>query len=86
MRTLRGGNAMAVIAKLNPVIRGWAAYYRGVVSSRVFNGLDAHMWRLLYLADTDPLARLQATSLELVVASRTAELPVRYRHKAHLDG
>jgi len=48
MRTLRGGNAMAVIATLNPVIRGWAAYYRGVVSSRVFNSLDAHMWRLLY--------------------------------------
>jgi len=48
MRTLRGGNAMAVIAKLGPVIRGWAAYYRGVVSSRVFNSLDAHMWRLLY--------------------------------------
>ena len=29
MRTLRGGNAMAVIATLNPIIRGWAAYYRG---------------------------------------------------------
>ena len=28
MRTLRGGNAMAVIARINPVIRGWAAYYR----------------------------------------------------------
>jgi len=26
MRTLRGGNAMAVIATLNPIIRGWAAY------------------------------------------------------------
>jgi RNA-directed DNA polymerase len=48
MRTLRGGNAMAVIARLNPVIRGWAAYYRGVVSSRVFNSLDAYIWRLLY--------------------------------------
>ncbi len=38
------------------------------------------------LADTDPLARLQAASLELVVASRTAEVPARYRRKAHLDG
>ena len=38
------------------------------------------------LDDTDPLARLQAASLELVVASRTAELPARYRRKAHLDG
>jgi RNA-directed DNA polymerase len=26
MRTLRGGNAMAVIATLNPIIRGWAAW------------------------------------------------------------
>jgi len=48
MRTLRGGNAMAVIAKLNPVIRGWAAYYRGVVSSRLFRWLDSYMWKLLY--------------------------------------
>ena len=40
MRTLRGGNAMAVIATLNPIIRGWAAYYRGVVSSKVFRTLD----------------------------------------------
>lgn len=28
MRTRRGGNAMAVITTLNPVIRGWAAYKR----------------------------------------------------------
>src|SRR6266545_8382768 len=48
MRTLRGSNAMAVIAKLNPIIRGWAAYYRGVVSSRLFDSLDAYMWKLLY--------------------------------------
>src|SRR5216684_7908335 len=48
MRTLRGGNAMAVIAKLNPVIRGWTAYYRGVVSSEVFSSLDTYMWKLLY--------------------------------------
>ncbi len=47
-RTLRGGNAMAVIARLNPVIRGWAAYYRGVVSSRQFHSLDNYMWKLTY--------------------------------------
>ena len=35
MRALRGSNAAAVIAALNPVIRGWAAYYRGVVSTEV---------------------------------------------------
>ena len=48
MRTLRGSNAAAVIAVLTPVIRGWAAYYRGVVSSKVFHSLDAYMWRLTF--------------------------------------
>jgi RNA-directed DNA polymerase len=48
MRTLRGGNAVAVIAKLNPIVRGWAAYYRGVVSSRLFGALDSYLWKLLY--------------------------------------
>ena len=45
---LRGTNAAAVIAKLNPIIRGWAAYYRGVVSSEAFASLDFHMWKLTY--------------------------------------
>lgn len=45
---LRGVNAAAVIAKLNPIIRGWAAYYRGVVSSEAFASLDFHMWKLTY--------------------------------------
>jgi RNA-directed DNA polymerase len=48
MRTLRGGNAMVVIATLNPIIRGWAACYRGVVSSKVFRTLDEYMWILTY--------------------------------------
>jgi RNA-directed DNA polymerase len=48
MRILRGGNAMAVIATLNPLIRGWAAYYRGVVSSKLFSWLDSYLWKLLY--------------------------------------
>jgi RNA-directed DNA polymerase len=47
-RALRGANAAAVIARLTPIVRGWAAYYRGVVSSRVFNSLDSYMWRLAY--------------------------------------
>ena len=39
---------MAVIAALNPVIRGWAAYYRGVVSSRLFGSLDHYLWHITY--------------------------------------
>jgi RNA-directed DNA polymerase len=47
-RSLRGSNAMAVIARLNPIIRGWAAYYRGVVASETFGSLDYHLWKLTY--------------------------------------
>lgn len=39
---------MAVLAKLSPIIRGWSAYYRGVVSSRLFSSLDHYLWQLLY--------------------------------------
>jgi RNA-directed DNA polymerase len=48
IRALRGSNADAVIAKMNPIVSGWAAYYRIGVSKRTFNALDAHMWRLVY--------------------------------------
>jgi RNA-directed DNA polymerase len=48
MKALRGANALAVLGKLNPIIRGWSAYYRTVVSSRAFAGLDNHMWKLTY--------------------------------------
>jgi RNA-directed DNA polymerase len=48
LRSLRGTNAQAVIKRLNPIIRGWAAYYRTQVSARVFNALDHYLWRLVY--------------------------------------
>jgi RNA-directed DNA polymerase len=48
LRSLRGSNAQAVIKRLNPIIRGWAAYYRTQVSAEVFGGLDHYLWRLTY--------------------------------------
>jgi len=48
VRSLQGDNAVAVIGRLNPIIRGWAAYYRGAVSGAVFNALDAYVWKLTY--------------------------------------
>ena len=48
MLALRGSNATAVISRLNPIIRGWSAYYRSVVSSREFSKLDTHLWSLTY--------------------------------------
>jgi RNA-directed DNA polymerase len=47
-RALRGSNAIAIIARFNPIIRGWAAYYRSVVSKATFVSLDDYMWKLLY--------------------------------------
>jgi RNA-directed DNA polymerase len=48
MRSLRGANARAVIARLNPIVRGWAAYYRTAVSSQTFTALDHYLWKLTY--------------------------------------
>ena len=48
VRALRGANAAAVIKRLNPIIRGWSAYYRTVVSSEAFAKLDNYLWILTY--------------------------------------
>jgi RNA-directed DNA polymerase len=48
LRSLRGTNAEAVIKRLNPIIRGWAAYYRTQVSSETFDALDHYLWKLTY--------------------------------------
>jgi RNA-directed DNA polymerase len=48
MRALRGANAAAVLVALTPIIRGWAAYYRGVVATKTFKSLDSHLWTLTY--------------------------------------
>jgi len=48
MKALRGHNAQMVLVRLNPIIRGWSAYYRHCVSARVFNELDWHVWKLAY--------------------------------------
>jgi RNA-directed DNA polymerase len=48
LRSLRGANAQAVIARLNPIIRGWSAYYRTAVSSEIFRALDHYLWKLTY--------------------------------------
>ncbi len=46
LRSLHGSNATAVLKRLNPIIRGWAAYYRTQVSAVAFGKLDTYLWRL----------------------------------------
>ena len=48
MRSLRGHNAVEVLQRLTPIVRGWAAYYRTVVSSEMFSALDRYLWKLIY--------------------------------------
>jgi RNA-directed DNA polymerase len=48
MRALRGSNAAMVIGKIAPIVRGWAVYYRTVVSSKAFSALDNHLWTRTY--------------------------------------
>jgi RNA-directed DNA polymerase len=48
LRSLRGFNAAAVIKRLNPIIRGWAAYYRTQVAAVIFGKLDSYLWRLTW--------------------------------------
>lgn len=40
----KGQAPVRIIRELNPIIRGWAQYYRPWVSSEVFSNLDHYMW------------------------------------------
>ncbi len=48
MKALRGANVAAVLRKINPIVRGWSAYYRTVVSSATFSALDDYLWKLTF--------------------------------------
>ena len=48
MRRLRGHNASAVLAAICPIKRGWASFYRSVVSKKTFSTLDDYLWKLTY--------------------------------------
>jgi RNA-directed DNA polymerase len=48
MRQYRGAPQAALIAALNPVIRGWALYHRTGVAKQVFGNRDSQVHRKLY--------------------------------------
>ena len=48
MRRLRGQNASVVLAAICPITRGWASFYRSVVSKRTFSTVDDYLWKLTY--------------------------------------
>jgi RNA-directed DNA polymerase len=48
VRSLWSAKTGAVPSAINPIVRGWTAYYRHGVSKRVFTELDAHVWQLTW--------------------------------------
>ena len=54
--SLKGQNVSAVVGKLNPVIRGWANYYRVTAAHRAFSKLDNWMFcrEMRYVNHTHP--------------------------------
>ena len=46
VKALHGANAEALLRKINPIVRGWSAYYRNAVSKDIFSSLDSYMWLL----------------------------------------
>lgn len=52
----RGSNVLAIIKHLNPVIRGWANYFRSGVSCKTFHNLDRWMFHraVRYVKHTHP--------------------------------
>jgi RNA-directed DNA polymerase len=55
-RRLKGQPIQAVLSRLNPIVRGWANYYRTVVSSKAFAKFDGWMFRraVRYVNHTHP--------------------------------
>ncbi len=48
IKSALGLSQQALLLKLNPLIRGWANYYRHGASKRTFNRLDYHVfWQLM---------------------------------------
>ena len=45
-RRCRGSNVAKLVKEVNPIIRGWADYYKGSVSKRTFTKLDDYLFTL----------------------------------------
>jgi RNA-directed DNA polymerase len=48
VKSMNGASQITVISKLNPILRGFANYYKGVVSKEVFGYIGHRVWEYLW--------------------------------------
>ena len=48
IKALNGAKQENVISKLNPILRGFANYYKGVVSKETFSYISSRVWQYLW--------------------------------------
>jgi len=48
LESLEGRSARAVILRLNPILRGWAQYYKPFTSKETFSSVSRYVWQLLW--------------------------------------
>jgi RNA-directed DNA polymerase len=48
IKALKGATQEALIRKLNPILRGFANYYKGAVSKVTFNYISSRIWQYLW--------------------------------------
>ncbi len=48
IKSLNGATQGAVISRLNPILRGFANYYRGVCSKEIFSYIQHRVWQYLW--------------------------------------
>jgi len=48
VRAHRGSETIALVKALSPVLRGWANYYRTMVSKKTFTDIDHHVWKRVW--------------------------------------
>jgi len=63
MKKMKTASPGQVIFKLNPIIRGWAEYYKYANSSKTFRDLNSKLWSLFFSWLTHKYPRSSRTSL-----------------------
>jgi RNA-directed DNA polymerase len=84
-RALRGANVAAVLAKIVPITRGWVAYYRTVVSSRVFHALTNYLETHLQVGVLEPPEQAETLDHQALLreVQQVQERPVGLRRPGH---